>query len=81
LISALIDTGDLVKITPVMVFTQDSVERAKQLIADAARSDHAFTTSRLREILGTSRKFAIPLLEYLDATGFTRRDGDVRVVR
>ena len=34
--------------------------------------------ARIKEILGTSRKYAIPLLEYLDAAGFTRRRGDVR---
>jgi selenocysteine-specific elongation factor len=33
----------------------------------------------VREALGTSRKWAIPLLAHLDATGVTRRRGDVRV--
>jgi selenocysteine-specific elongation factor len=31
--------------------------------------------------LGVSRKYAIPLLEYFDAQGLTKRDGDVRVLR
>jgi selenocysteine-specific elongation factor len=39
------------------------------------------TVSALREGLGTSRKYAVPLLEHLDATGRTRRVGDVRVAR
>jgi selenocysteine-specific elongation factor len=33
-----------------------------------------------KELAGVSRKYAIPLLEYLDRTGVTRRDGDERIV-
>jgi hypothetical protein len=37
--------------------------------------------SEVRAGLGTTRKYAVPLLEYLDAHGHTRRVGDVRVAR
>jgi len=37
--------------------------------------------STLREELGTSRKFAVPLAEWLDSQGITRRRGDVRFPR
>jgi len=36
------------------------------------------TVSEIRELLGTTRKFAVPLCEYLDRIGFTSRDGDLR---
>ena len=36
------------------------------------------TASQVRETLGLSRKFVIPLLEYLDRRGISRRDGDFR---
>ena len=36
--------------------------------------------SELRELIGTSRKFAVPIFEYLDRVGFTKRKGDVRVL-
>lgn len=41
------------------------------------------TASELREALGLSRKYALPLLEHLDQAGFTRRDaqGVRRLVR
>ena len=39
------------------------------------------TVSAFREALGTSRKFALPLLEHFDRTGVTRRDGDLRFPR
>jgi selenocysteine-specific elongation factor len=37
-----------------------------------------FTAGEARDVLGTTRKTAIPLLEHLDRTGVTRRDGDQR---
>ena len=34
----------------------------------------------IRDLLGTTRKFAVPLCEYLDRVGVTRRDGDLRLL-
>jgi selenocysteine-specific elongation factor len=81
LLAALVDCGDLVKLSSDMVFSRASIEDAKRILSDAVAAEGPLTASRIRELLGTSRKYAIPLLEYLDATGFTRRDGDVRTVR
>jgi selenocysteine-specific elongation factor len=38
------------------------------------------TVSQIREILGTTRKYAMPFCEHLDRIGFTRRQGDLRVL-
>ena len=38
------------------------------------------TLSRIRETLGTTRKYAVPICEYLDQVGFTRREGDLRFI-
>ena len=38
------------------------------------------TAAELKDAMGTSRKYAIPLLEHFDATGLTRRVGDARVL-
>ncbi len=38
------------------------------------------TMGQIKEMLSTSRKFAVPLCEYLDRIGFTRRDGDLRLL-
>jgi selenocysteine-specific elongation factor len=37
------------------------------------------TVAEIRDLLGTTRKFAVPLCEYLDRAGVTRREGDVRL--
>jgi len=39
------------------------------------------TAAQLRDVLGISRKYAIPLLEYYDRTALTRREGDLRFLR
>jgi selenocysteine-specific elongation factor len=61
-------------------FAAAAIERARQVVV-ALLSEHpdGFTASQAREALGTSRKYALPLLGLLDANGLTRRDGDVRV--
>jgi selenocysteine-specific elongation factor len=39
------------------------------------------TAAEFRDILGTSRKYAVPLLEWLDVHGVTIRNGDFRTLR
>jgi selenocysteine-specific elongation factor len=40
---------------------------------ELARLEQPFTTSQARQVLGTTRRVAVPLLEYLDSRGWTRR--------
>ena len=61
-------------------FATDALEQAGRVIARLLRDKPAgVTVSEAREALGTSRKWALPLLDRLDALGMTRRQGDVRV--
>ncbi len=53
---------------------RDLRRRVAERLADAG----ALTMSELRELLGTTRKFAVPIGEYLDRIGLTLRDGDLR---
>lgn len=48
-------------------------------VARAMASEGPLTVARVRDLLGTSRKFAVPLCEHLDRVGITKRRGDVRV--
>jgi selenocysteine-specific elongation factor len=80
LIQALVDSGELVRFSRDLALTSERYAAAKDAIAEAARSEGPLTTSRIRELLGTSRKYAIPLLEHLDSVGFTKRSGVVRIV-
>jgi selenocysteine-specific elongation factor len=82
ILQLLLDSGDLVHVTPEMLFGRDEMI---DLIAKI-RSFAAGTPDRLidigifKEIAGISRKYAIPLLEYLDREKITRRAGDKRLV-
>lgn len=64
----------------------DHVYRGKQLAEIRARlertlrAEQRITAARLRDVVGTSRKYIVPLLEFFDATGVTVRVGDERVL-
>ncbi len=68
----------LVRVGQQLVMTPGFVERAEALIR---ASTDGVTVSRFREQLGTSRKFAVPLLEHFDQRGVTIRRGDLRFPR
>ena len=55
------------------------VARAEAVVRAAGAA--GITVSAFREALGTSRKYAVPLLEWFDRRGVTRRDGDLRFPR
>ena len=57
-----------------------NVEEMKVKLRDALNASDGMTLSEIRELLGTTRKYAVPIAEYLDRIGFTRRKGDVRVL-
>jgi selenocysteine-specific elongation factor len=61
-------------------FAADAVDEAARIVAGllAARPD-GVTVAQVRDALGTTRKFLLPLLAHLDASGVTRRRGDLRI--
>ena len=78
LIEAAARSGALVRIGPDLVFTLAFVDRAIDLVRDAK---HGISVSSVRQALGTTRRYAVPLMEHLDRTGVTRRVGDLRYPR
>jgi selenocysteine-specific elongation factor len=61
-------------------FAAEAVDQASSIVAGLLRSDpEGITVAQLREALGTSRKYAMPIVAELDARGVTRRRGDLRV--
>ncbi len=77
LLRILAQAGDLVPVADFFL-TSGRAEEAKALVAAAIRTEGALTVARIRDLLGTTRRYAVPLCEWLDATGVTRRRGDVR---
>lgn len=65
-------------------FASSAVDSAVELLHRLLRAStkagaEGFTVSDARQVLGTSRRYALPLLAYLDAQGITRRRGDTRI--
>lgn len=58
----------------------DSVQQAALTLRRHFSGPAGFTTGEARQCLGTNRKIIVPLLEYLDETGVTSRQGDRRLI-
>ena len=70
----------LVKLSDELVFHHTALEDLRRrLQAEKAKSER-IDVARFKDLTGVSRKYAIPLLEYLDRERVTRRVGDVRVI-
>lgn len=77
----LIQTGEVVELSPELVMNVSAVGRSREIIRSVIAERGPASASELREALGTNRRVIIPLLEWLDREGFTRRIGDKRVLR
>ena len=79
LLTVLRSTGQLVDLPGLdAAMTASALERATARLAALQADSGPFTASQAREALDTTRRFALPLLELLDTTGVTTRDGDLR---
>jgi selenocysteine-specific elongation factor len=76
----LIEHDEIAEISDEIVLLRDSLEKMQTAISDLISSNGPATASQLREKLGTSRRVIIPVLEYFDRKGVTRRVGDQRVL-
>lgn len=61
-------------------FTVDALTSLTQAVVEFFRTHDKATAAELKDAMGTSRKYAIPLLEYFDARGLTLREADLRVL-
>jgi selenocysteine-specific elongation factor len=77
----LIDAGTLVKLKDEVLLHRDAVKEAVEIVERTIREKGPMEASVFRDLVGTSRKYVIPLLEHLDAIGVTRREGNARVLR
>jgi selenocysteine-specific elongation factor len=74
----LAESGVMVKLDDRIWMHRDAVETGKQAALKLFRKAPAFSTMDFRDALGVSRKFAVPLVDYLDKIRFTVRSGNNR---
>ena len=77
LLRSLVEAGELIRIDGFFL-TPALASEARTRVRAAIETDGPRTVAEIRDLLGTSRKYAVPLCEWLDRTGATRRRGDVR---
>lgn len=76
----LIYTDQLVALTDRILFTKQKLARARKKIGHFLLDNGIITPAQARNLLDTTRKYVIPLLEYLDRIYFTRRKGNYRTL-
>ena len=79
LLQLLVDTGRAVNLDGKLYFHTDAVSRGIGHLREAFETRETLSMSEFRELVGTTRKFAMPLLNYYDNRGITVRRDDVRV--
>ncbi len=70
--------GHLIKISDEFRLHREVEAELRDRLSKEMAGGSGLTLSQIRELLETSRKYAVPFCEYLDHVGFTRRDGDLR---
>lgn len=70
----------LVKLADDLVFHRDALADLRRRLADFKTKSAKIDVTKFKDLTGVSRKYAIPLLEYLDRERVTRRVGDERVI-
>jgi selenocysteine-specific elongation factor len=78
LLAVLLRDKTLIRIGDDLVFHRAAIQKLRALLA--GRKPARFRVGDFKEWTGVSRKYAIPLLEYLDRERITRREGDARVI-
>ncbi len=75
---ALLNLGMFIKAADNFYLHKDVYEKKKELLTNFLRKNGTITVAEFRELAQTSRKYAVPFLEYCDTQNVTVRDGNVR---
>lgn len=78
LLALLCDEDRAVAVSPQLVLDFEAAAALRRRVVERLSGGATMTMAGLRDLLGTTRKYAVPLGEYLDRIGLTLRDGDVR---
>ena len=81
ILKILIEQEQLVRIDRDLLFHRDAVERARETLVTYITKQGCLESVKFKYLLDTTRKYAIPLLDYFDRIGVTRRSGYTRYLR
>ena len=78
LLALLRDEHSIAEINPGLYLDADADTELRRKVRERLADGSTITMAELRDLLGTTRKYAVPIGEYLDRIGLTRREGDLR---
>ncbi len=81
LVGYLEDEGKVVEVAEGVIFSADAYREMVERVVDHLRRESTITLAQVRDMFGTSRRYAQALMEHLDLRRVTRRVGDERVLR
>ena len=78
----LLSDARLIRLASEYYFAPEHIARAQDVLRqELLKRNEGMTAAEIRDLWQVSRKYAIPLLEYCDAQGITRREGDLRFLK
>ncbi len=80
-LALLVDNGTVARLKDDVLLHRDSVKEAAEIIEKAIRERGPIEAGQFRDLVGTTRKYVIPLLEHLDGLGVTQRVENKRILR
>jgi len=79
-LNLLVDQGTVIRISDQIVYLASAYKEMVERIVEHLKKHGKITVAEVRDMFQTSRKYALPFMEYLDGRGITRRIGDDRVL-
>ncbi len=73
--------GDVVRVGSELCFKASAVDKVRAALREHLIQHSTITAAGFRDLIGSTRKYVIPFLEYFDRTGFTIRVGDNRKLK
>jgi selenocysteine-specific elongation factor len=77
----LVDEGTLIRVDNEIYYHKEALEEITHRIVAHLKQHHEMMIGDVKDLFQISRKYAVPILAYLDAAGITIRKGDARILR
>ncbi|MEK6256690.1 MAG: selenocysteine-specific translation elongation factor [Chloroflexota bacterium] len=78
---ALVDLGELLPVSSEVVFQTKDYQKMVKELTKIMQTQGSISVAAARDHFGTTRRYILAFLEYLDTVGMTKREGDVRVLK
>ena len=75
------EQGKVVRVSDTVIYSADAYAQMVDIVSEYIRQNGEISVANVRDVLGTSRKYALALMDYMDHRRITRRVGDARVLR